>query len=56
VDNSFNTALAAGAPTIARHLRHICGKIEETITDLNALQGMQAALGKRPPSNGGGHE
>jgi hypothetical protein len=56
VDNSFETALAAGASTIARHLRHIRGKIEEAITDLNALQGMQAAIGKRPPSNGGGHD
>jgi hypothetical protein len=52
VDNGFNTALAAGASTIARHLRHIRSKIEETLTDLDTLQAMQAAIKKRPPSNG----
>jgi ATP-dependent exoDNAse (exonuclease V) beta subunit len=28
VDSGFSTALAAGASTIARYLRHICSKIE----------------------------
>jgi hypothetical protein len=43
-----------GVATIARSLRHIHTSIEYAIADVEALQSMQAAFKKQPPSNGGG--